>query len=152
MTISDSGASPIEDMLWSCVARTGRGGNGGQGDEIDISALLSLAASGRRLPGDAEMEKLERKATIARVLYARYARDWTPRKEYGKASAEALAGIAALFLLDASSATDRARSLKRLNAALWIMQTGEWRNDAPSANEVAAEAERQAIALAGALS
>jgi len=132
----------LEEALLTCMTHLKRDGGQGPDSDIDLATLLDTAVRTHHLPSDADMEHLERKAAIVRALNARYARDWTPRKAEGKAPAEVLVGAAALFLLDAALATDRARALKRLNAALWIMQSEDWKNDAPAAAEVTAVAER----------
>jgi len=133
---------PDQDALWACVAE-GRPAERADVSEsgIDLGRLLCDAASERKLPSDRDMEKLERKATIARLLYARYDYDWTPRKENGKAAAQTLVGAAALFLLDAACCSHRGRALKRLNAAYWLIESADWRGDSPAAVRVAAAAE-----------
>jgi hypothetical protein len=140
--------SMIEDALWTCISNARHSAGVEPFDGIDLSDLLRDAGRARRLPGDAEMEKLERKATIARALYGRYSRDWVPQKASGKAPTEMLVGVAALLLLDAFLAADRARALKRLNAALWVMEFDDWHEGVPATRELAALAER----LVGALS
>lgn len=137
----------LEDMLWSIIVAAGHDTGLTNDDGICLPAMLNTAAQRRCLPSDTEMEKLERKATIARTLFARYARDWTARLGEAKAPPEVLVGTTALFLLDAALATDRARALKRLNAALRVMEMADWCGDAPVASKIAVVAERLTVAL-----
>lgn len=148
MAISSESASR-DEVLWEVVTRAGTHAEAPHPEEIDLAALLGDAARERRFPGDADMEKLERKATIARKIFARYRLDWTADRSGRMASMETLAGTAALMLLDAASAQDRSRALKRLNGALWILELPDWKADAPGAREVAGEAERMAREIAG---
>lgn len=148
--MTDAGTTEARnEALWEAMARAGAHAGEPDADSIDVAALLRDAARHRRLPDEAVLERLERKAAIARRILPRYAAGWKAAPEGGAAPMDTLAGVAAVLLLDAVSAQDRARALKRLNGAWWILESGDWRGDAPGARSIAEAAERVARGILG---
>ena len=137
----------LEDMLWTVMAGSGDDECLRMEEGFCVGAMLKTAALRRCLPSDSEMEKLERKVTIARTLSAKYTRDWTARRDDGRATPVILVGTAAMFLLDAILANCRSRALKRLNAAFWVMELADWSVAAPAASKIAVTAERLVVVL-----
>ena len=131
------------------MARAGALAGEPDAGSIDVAALLRDAARHRRLPDEAVLEKLERKAAIARRILPRYAAGWKAAPEVGTAPMDTLAGVAAMLLLDAASAQDRARALKRLNGAWWVLESRDWQGDAPGARSIAEAAEQVARGILG---
>ena len=148
--MTDAGTTEARnEALWEAMARAGALAGEPDAGSIDVAALLRDAARHRRLPDEAVLEKLERKAAIARRILPRYAAGWKAAPEVGTAPMDTLAGVAAMLLLDAASAQDRARALKRLNGAWWVLESRDWQGDAPGARSIAEAAEQVARGILG---